>query len=196
LHLHLPKLVKTKFRYYHRKNEIFGLRGLARNNNSTLHITGAEQTEPGDEESLGVFKEKKKGRIVFWGWNSFEAKGVPAGDDRSESNLATSLMETTATLEFPEIELISPSDARRLIAHKGLELSLGIKSMDAPVAMALAEYPGLLVLPRMTAITASAAHELRKCSGVIHLPNLTTATEETRAILKGHPRIETPALED
>lgn len=68
--------------------------------------------------------------------------------------------------------------------------------MEVPVAKVPAKYPGPLVLPRMTAITAIAAQESEKCSGVIHLPNLTTATEETRAILKGHPRVETPALED
>jgi hypothetical protein len=54
--------------------------------------------------------------------------------------------------------------------------------MEAPGCKPPAKYPGPLVLPHMTAITAIAAQELEKCSGVIHLPNLTTATEETREL--------------
>jgi hypothetical protein len=184
LHVHLPTLLLKHIRGWDSSHGWICY-PLVSAHEATLHVTGADSKEIGTEW-LGVVARKRAGRLVFWGWATFDGRrGCP--DD---------LMATTAKLEFPDIERISERDAKTLAGHKGLELSLGIKSMDAPVAMALRKYPGLLVLPRMTALTASAAQELRKCSGVIHLPNLTTATEETRAILKGHPRIETPALED
>lgn len=194
LHFHLPRLVDSRFdpngpRYCSAQGSktVEPLAALAAMSNGTLHITGGHRVHPLGRDG-GVWKalaRKETGCLVFWGWPSDE------GDPRP---LPADLIKTASALHFPDLEKISASDAKVLTQHKGREVFLGIQTLDSPVAKALAKYPGLLELPRMTTITDLAVAQLKNCTAKIKLPNLTDATAEVREMLRENPNIEVPAL--